>query len=220
MSWLSLGRCQAVSYSMEPGCWTWVTEENLLQAEGKREKLVLMNNSEWGVGKVLVSCFRVTEKWGKLIPQNVHVGRVPFPSACFVLLLFPCSFPALMLCTLWISCSCHLVTGQWARLRGKRPDKSRSSCQTGGKRQGSLVLGRSPRRGCAGGVGSRQPLIDQLPRKPSGQGFLAGLPVPWDLGKDVARAELFLNAAISSQFTGWHGGVTYAGGRSGRSSQH
>lgn len=55
-------------------------------------------------------------------------------------------------------------------------------------------LGCQPKQGCAGGVGSRRPLTEQLPRKTLWTRVPQGCLV-WERGKDVSRAVLLLGTA-------------------------
>lgn len=178
----------------------------------RKEEAVPSGHKEGGEKLVYVTgAYRVL--------QNVQMGWVSFPSVCFILVPFLCSFPAFMLCPL--ENVLQLSVDNWAVGFSVRQRARQEQEQLPDRRDvpGPLSWVAAHAEWEVGGVGSRQPLIKQLPRKPSGQGFLAGLPVIWDLGKDVSRAVLFLNTAIWSRFTDWHGRVMYAGGRSCYNSQ-
>lgn len=136
----------------------------------RKEEAVPSGHKEGGEKLVYVTgAYRVL--------QNVQMGWVSFPSVCFILVPFLCSFPAFMLCPL--ENVLQLSVDNWAVGFSVRQRARQEQEQLPDRRDvpGPLSWVAAHAEWEVGGVGSRQPLIKQLPRKPSGQGFLAGLPV-------------------------------------------
>lgn len=198
-------------YSMETGSQTWGTEENLFDLRGKEEGEG--NQCLWravnGTYERSGQLFHRHREMGKSDPAECAraIGALSlslFSSVAIpVPFLFPCPYAVYVM---------QMSLGSWAVGLSARQRAEQEQEQLPDRREEPelFVLGSSPHREVWGRRSSRQPLVEQLPRKLPGQGLLAGLPEPWDLGKGMCRAELFL-----SWITDWHGGATYAGGTSG-----